>query len=397
MVIEACKVALLVWWAGFGSLPGVFMVHYPQCFAKWMSGSSCLAESKAMTLTLKASAIGLSLALGGCGVSVGLGDDGYSRGGGSNADIREANIGDVAAVATDTLLALGGPVRSLIDANLPPAVQRPRQGLMPNLLDLGEQFMSVRAPVTGSTPAGQQVMSGILACSSGSGTVRAEFLNAALIGVGDTLSISTQDCVMNGQRYNGAVSWRALTAGTGMPGVSSAWSARWSIALSGWSQYDFIAPPIGLRAQGAIEFKAQRFAAGDAEVQLTTLQTGGQVYGLNLTLLEGSKLVSERDLSGVSGWRELAGSTYTSLDLALTESFQASQGLGSIKVRTSGETVSTAGGLPTGLWYALAPDNSVGYVNGKTPTELLVQHANVFGGSIIGSFLTSWPELRRYL
>ena len=346
-------------------------------------------------LGASAGMIALGLALTGCGVSVGLG--GYSSSGGSNADIREANVGDVAAVATDTLLAFGGPVRSLIDPNLPPAVQRPRQGLMPNLLDLTEQFMSVRAPVTGSTAAGLQVMSGVLACASGTGAVRAEFSNAALVSLGDTLSLSTQDCVMNGQRYNGAVSWRALAVGTGMPGVSSAWNARWSMALSAWSQYDFIAPPIGLRSQGTIELKAQRFAAGDAEVQLTTLQTGGQVYGLNLTLLEGAKLVSDRDLAGVTGWRELAGSSYTSLDIALKESFQASQGLGSIKVRTSGETTSTGGGLPTGLWYAVAPDNSVAYVNGKTTTEILVQFANSFGGNILGGFLVNWSELRRYL
>jgi hypothetical protein len=375
------------------------MSHGSQVLLNWVSSSARSAESSTARFAPKASLIGLiglSVALGGCGVSVGLGD-GYSSIGQSSSDIREANIGDVAAVATDTLLALGGPVRSLIDSNLPPALQRPRQGLMPNLLDLSEQYMSVRAPVTGSAPSGQQVMSGVLACVSGTGTVRAEFVNAALITLGDTLSISAQDCVLNGQRYNGTVSWRALAAGSGMPGVSSAWSARWSIVLGAWSQYDFIAPPIGLRAQGTIELKAQRFAAGDAQVQLTTLQTGGQIYGLNLTLLEGSQLVSERDISGVSGWRELAGTSYTSLDLALTESFQASQGLRSIKVRTSGETVSTAGALPTGLWYAVAPDNSVGYVNGKTANELLVQYSNSFGGSIIGSFLSTWPELRRYL
>ena len=346
-------------------------------------------------LGASAGVIALGLALTGCGVSVGLG--GYSSSAGSNADIRDANVGDVAAVATDTLLAFGGPVRSLIDPNLPPAVQRPRQGLVPNLLDLTEQFMSVRAPVTGSTAAGLQVMSGVLACNSGTGTVRAEFSNAALVSLGDTLSLSTQDCVMNGQRYNGAVSWRALAAGTGMPGVSSAWNARWSMALSAWSQYDFIARPIGLRAQGTIELKAQRFAAGDAEVQLTTLQAGGQIYGLNLTLLEGALLVSERDIAGVTGWRELVGSSYTSLDVALTERFQASQGLASIRVRTSGEATSTAGALPTGLWYAVAPDNSVGYVNVKTPSEIVVQHSYSFGSSILGSFSTTWAELRRYL
>ncbi len=348
-------------------------------------------------VSLRLSALALSLALGGCGASVGIGGGYSSGGGGSVADIREANVGDVAAVATDTLLAFGGPVRSLIDPNLPPTAQRPRQGLMPNVLDLSEQFMSVRAPVTGTTPGGQQVMSAVLACSAGTGSIRAEFSNAALVSVGDTLSIATQDCVMNGQRYSGGLSWRALAAGVGMPGISSAWSARWSMAFSGWSQYDFIAPPIGLRAQGTIEFKAQRFAPGDAEVQLTTLQTSGQLYGLNLTLLEGTKLVSERDIAGVTGWRELAGSSYTSLDVALTENFQVSQGLSSIKVRTSGEASSTAGGLPTGLWYAVAPDSSVAYINSKTATEILVQFSNSFGGSIVGSFLSTWPELRRYL
>jgi hypothetical protein len=373
------------------------MLHASQVSSPMLHNPCALPGSGMRKFGVRASALALSLALGGCGVSVGVGGGYYSGGGGSVADIREANIGDVAAVATDTLLAFGGPVRSLIDSNLPPLVQRPRQGLMPNVLDLTEQFMSVRAPVTGNTPAGQQVMSAVLACSTGTGSVRAEFSNAALVSAGDTLSISTQDCVMNGQRYNGGLSWRALAAGTGMPGVSSAWSARWSMAFSGWSQYDFIAPPIGLRAQGTIEFKAQRFGAGDAEVQLTTLQTGGQLYGLNLTLLEGAKLVSERDIAGVTGWRELAGSSYTSMDVTLTESFQASQGLSSIKVRTSGETVSTAGALPTGLWYAVAPDNSVGYVNAKSPTELLVQFSNSFGGSLIGSFLSTWPELRRYL
>ncbi len=356
-----------------------------------------LLGSPMRKLSLSASALVLSLALGGCGVSAGLGGGYSSGGGGSVADIREANVGDVAAVATDTLLAFGGPVRSLIDSNLPPIGQRPRQGLMPNVLDLSEQFMSVRAPVTGNTPAGQQVMSALLACGTGTGSVRAEFSNAALVSVGDTLSISTQDCVMNGQRYHGGISWRALSAGVGMPGVSGAWSARWSMAFSGWSQYDFIAPPIGLRAQGTIEFKAQRFAPGDAEVQLTTLQSSGQLYGLHLSLLEGTKLVSERDVAGVTGWRELAGSSYTSLDVAFTENFQASQGLTAIKLRTSGETVSTAGGLPTGLWYAVAPDNSVAYVDSKTPSELLVQFSNSVGGNIIGSFLSTWPELRRYL
>lgn len=373
------------------------MSHDFQVLAQRAWNSSLVLGAPMRKFSLRASALALSLALGGCGVSVGLGGGNSSGGGGSVADIREANVGDVAAVATDTLLAFGGPVRSLIDSNLPSTAQRPRQGLMPNVLDLSEQFMSVRSPVTGTTPAGQQVMSGVLACSTGTGSVRAEFVNAALVSVGDTLSISTQDCVMNGQRYNGGLSWRALSAGVGMPGVSSAWSARWSMAFSGWSQYDFIAPPIGLRALGAIEFKAQRFAPGDAEVQLTTLQTSGQLYGLNLSLLEGTKLVSERDIAGVTGWRELAGSSYTSLDVALTENFQASQGLASIKVRTSGETVSAAGGLPTGLWYAVAPDNSVAYVNGKTSTELLVQFSNSVGGSIIGSFLSTWPELRRYL
>lgn len=376
------------------------MSHDFQVSRPMVWNAALVPGSEMRRLGLRASALALALVLGGCGASVGIGGGiggGNSGGGGSVADVREANVGDVAAVATDTLLAFGGPVRSLIDANLPPSAQRPRQGLMPNVLDLTEQFMSVRAPVTGVTATGQQVMSGVLACTSGTGSVRAEFISAALISLGDTLSISTQDCVMNGQRYSGSLSWRALGAGLGMPGVSSTWSARWSMAFSGWSQYDFIAPPIGLRAQGTVELKAQRFAPGDAEVQLTTRQANGQLYGLNLTLLEGTKLVSERDIVGVTGWRELAGSSYTSLDIVLTENFQASQGLSSIKVRTSGEASSTAGGLPTGLWYAVAPDNSVAYVNSKTPTELLVQFSNSFGGNIVGSFLTTWPELRRYL
>jgi hypothetical protein len=372
------------------------MIRLPRNSSLLLAHGGFAPRISGLKLMRPLGALACTLALGGCGVSVGLGG-GYFSGGGSNADIREANISDVAAVATDTLLAFGGPVRSLIDSNVPAASLRPRQGLMPNLLDLTEQYVSVRTPVTGSAPGGLQVMSGVLACSSGTGSVRAEFANAAVINIGDTLSISTQDCVLNGLRYNGAVSWRALAVGTGMPGISSAWSARWSMALSAWSQYDLIAPPIGLRSQGTIELKAQRFALGDAEVQLTTLQAAGQVYGLNLTLLEGAKLVSERDVSGVTGWRELAGSTYTSLDVALIESFQASQGLGSIKVRTSGEAVSTAGGLPTGLWYSVAPDNSVGYVNSKTPAELLVQYSNSFGASILGSFRTTWPELRTFL
>jgi hypothetical protein len=339
----------------------------------------------------------LALGLTGCGVGVGLG--GY-LGGYSDPvlhDIRESNAGDVAAVATDTLLALGGPVRSLIDANLPPVAQRPRQGLIPNVLDLTEQWMPVRAPVTGSNGAGQQVMSAVLACSSGSGSVRSEFVNAALISVGDTLTVTTQDCVMNGQRYSGSLFWRALAAGTGMPGVSSAWNGRWSLSMSGWSQYDFIAPPIGLRAEGNVEFQALRRAAGDAEAKLTTLQSGGQVYGMNLSLFEGTKLVSNRDLAGVAGWREQGSSGFTSLDLTLAESFQVSNGLASIQVRTSAESISAGGALPSGTWYAVGPDNSVVYVVANPAGALLVQYASSFGGALSGSFNLTWAELRRYL
>ena len=336
------------------------------------------------------------LGLAGCGASIGYGDYFDSP---STKDVRDGTVGDIAAVATDTLLALGGPSRTLIDQTLVPVTQRPREGLAPVMLDLAEQYMSVRAPVSGSNGAGQQVFTGTLACSSGTGSLRNEFLSPAVVNVGDTLTITTQNCVLSGQSYSGIVVLKALSAASGMPGVSPVWNGRWSAGFTAWTQSDLLTPPIGSRAQGAAELQMQRIAIGHAEVSLRTVETAGQLYGLSLALIENGKSISDRGLSGVAGWRELAGNSYTSLDFTVSEAFFAAQGLPFVKVRTSAETVSLAGALPSGTWYALAPDNSVAYIterNGSTG-PLLVDYAQNFGGALEASFETSWKELSNYI
>ena len=343
---------------------------------------------------------GLTLALSACGHGDGYYDYG---GGGSTAGtsyaIRDGNVGNIAAMATDTLLALGGPVRSLIDPYLPPLAQRPRQGLVPTLLDLSEQYMAVRTPVSSTTAGGLQVVSTAMTCSTGTGNIRSEFRSASAVTAGDSFTVTAQNCVNNGMQYNGTVSYVASVAGSGLPATSSLWSGTWTVSLSGWSQYDLINPPIGMRAQGSATLKAQRFAAGDAEATLTTVQAGSQTYGLNLSIVENSAIASQRDLSGVVGWRELSGSTYTSLDLTVAESFFVAQGLAALKVRTSGETLSVAGALPTGIWYAVASDNSIAYVTSRstTPTQLLIEYGSALGRPVDASFASTWAELRNYL
>lgn len=335
-----------------------------------------------------------ALSLSACGAGVSY----YTGSGPQPGKIQDGTVGNVVAVATDTLLSLGGPVRTLIDANLPPAAQRPRQGLVPTLLDLHDTYAGLRLPVTGSNGA-RSVVSGPLSCQSGSGSYQAEFLNAASISVGDRLVITAQDCIANNQRLNGSFTSVASVAGPAASSPGSAWSATWQVGLSAWTQYDLIAPPIGMRAHGSAEFRVARASGSDAEARLTVAQAGSGVSGLNIAIIENNAVASERDLFGVTGWRQIAGSSYTSLDLTVAERFFLSQGFGNLSVRTSGETLSQSGALPTGLWYAVADDGSVAYATARAsaPTQLLIEYAASLGGTVIRSFLSSWAELRNYL
>lgn len=223
-----------------------------------------------------------------------------------------------------------------------------------------------------------------IACAGGgtaSGTM--SFASASTLTAGDTMSLTANNCVTDGMKVNGTINI-AVTAASGTPTVSSAWSATLVLTLSKFS------------VDTGTEVNT-----GTGDLTITYNQTGFNTATFsasgNSLQIQTSKGTSttDRTLSGYSysGSRDSSGTYTYRTSFTLSGNF-AKLGNATYAVKTTTDFKQKIGSFPTaGVLVVTAPDKSSLTLTVVNSTTVKLDVDKNGDGTVDDSTTATWTEL----
>jgi hypothetical protein len=214
-----------------------------------------------------------------------------------------------------------------------------------------------------------------------SGTV--SYASASTMTAGDTISLTGNNCVMSGMKLNGTINI-AVTAASGTPSISSAWSATLALTMTKFS----------VDTGGEVN-------TGTGDVTVTYNQTGlntatfsANGKSLQVQTTKGTS-TTDRTLTGYSysGSRDSSGTyTYRS-NFTLNGNF-AKLGNATYDVKTTTDFKQKLGSFPTaGVLVVTAADKSSLTLTVVNSTTVKLDVDKNGDGTIDDSTTTTWTEL----